>query len=217
MLLLKANHKSGRAVGVAVSVTETVGSFTPRAQSMFVWCLLLALVASVVTGCGWRLRGSSNVELELPDVSLQYQSASAVLQRELNKAFTASGVQLVSADKAGIKLVIHRDSQGRRVLSVGSAGKVNEYELQYQLEFSIRDQADKLLVQDVITQQRDYAFDESEVLAKGDEERQLYDFMRRTAVQSLLRRLQGVASTQGSLKTVPAKTTGEMEKPADAN
>lgn len=205
----------------------------PGSQTMLVWGLALILFLGTMSGCGWRLRGSANVELELPSVFLQYQSVSGVLQRELNKAFTNSGVQLVGAEAAGIKLIVHRDSQTRRVLSVGTAGKVNEYELRYDLEFTIRDKEDTLLVKDVISQQRDYTFDDSVVLAKNDEERQLYDFMRRTAVQSLLRRLQSVATTQSTLKQVPEVTSEEtpsesaedvgadaekpMDKPADAN
>ncbi len=148
------------------------------------------LLLQSLQGCGWRLRGSSDIELAVPSVALVFQGASAPLQRELRQALAASGVQVVADAKADIKLIVGRDSQGRRVLSVGSAGKVSEYELQYQLVFSIFGQNGKLLVKDVISQQRDYRFDEAQVLAKGDEERQLYDFMRRSAVQSLLRRLQ---------------------------
>ena len=219
MLLLKVNHINIRRA--VVSPASRVDLRQQRTPHMSVWCLLLVLVTSAISGCGWHLRGSSNLELALPAVSLQFQAASAVLQRELRKALTASDVQLVADDKAGVKLTIHSDTQGRRVLSVGSAGKVSEYELQYQLVFSIRDQHDVLLVKDVITQQRDYAFDETEVLAKGDEERQLYDFMRRTAVQSLLRRLQGVASSQSAVTEAEvdggAELKPETEKPADAN
>ena len=170
-------------------------------QTMLIWSVLLVLTATALSACGWRLRGASNMELELPAVWLQYQSASAVLQRDLNKALQSSGVELTSSEaQAGLKLIVHSDSQGRRVLSVGSGGKVNEYELQYLLNFSIRDSEDTLLVKDAIEQQRDYTFDETQVLAKDEEERQLYDFMRRSAVQSLLRRLQNVA-TQSSVTT----------------
>ena len=151
------------------------------------------LLLQSLQGCGWRLRGSSDIELAVPPVALRFQGASAPLQRDLRQSLSASGVQLVADATAEIKLVVGRDTQGRRVLSVGSAGKVSEYELQYQLAFSILDQNNQLLVKDVITQQRDYKFDEAQVLAKGDEERQLYDFMRRSAVQSLLRRLQSAS------------------------
>jgi LPS-assembly lipoprotein len=98
-----------------------------------------------------------------------------------------------SRTDAPLILVIQNETQQRRVLAVGSAGKVSEYELQYQLKFSVRDQTGKeVIAPDTISQQRDYSFSENEVLAKGEEEQQLFAFMRSMAIQTLLRRLQGL-------------------------
>ncbi len=154
------------------------------------WFVLVACLISSISACGWRLRGTSTMELSLPPVVLQFQSATGALQRDLRNALDSSGVDLVAESPDAIKLLVKNDKQSRRVLSVGSAGKVNEYDLKYELAFAIYNQNGELLVEDVITQQRDYEFDETQVLAKGEEERQLYDFMRRTAVQTLMRRLQ---------------------------
>lgn len=120
-------------------------------------------------------------------MQLQFQQAGADLKRELSQTLTTAGVDLIN--DAELVLVIHNESQGRRVLSVGSSGKVSEYDLQYELLFSLRNGGQMLISNERISQQRDYQFDDASVLAKGEEEKRLFEFMRRMAVQKLLRRL----------------------------
>ncbi len=157
---------------------------------------------SLLQACGWRLRGSLDVDMTLPAMQLQFQQASAVLKRELRQSLESAGISL--NDDAGLVLVVHSESQGRRVLSVNSSGKVSEYELQYELLFSVRDgQGENLISNQRISQQRDYQFDEAAVLAKGEEERRLFDFMRRMSIQSLMRRLQAVAASKADAAEAP--------------
>ncbi len=167
-----------------------------------VMLLVICMMATLLNGCGWRLRGS--MELALPPLYLEIQNGSAELRRELPQTFDSSGVQLApTREAAELILVIQNETQERRVLAVGSAGKVSEYELQYQLRFMVRDQAGKeVMAADTIRQQRDYTFNESEVLAKDEEQQQLFGFMRSMALQTLLRRLQGLSE----LKAIPATT-----------
>lgn len=167
--------------------------------------LLLAItLVSSLSACGWRLRGSMEKELSLPPLYLEIQNGSPDLRSELPQTLRSAGVQLEpKREAAQLILVISNETQQRRVLAVGSAGKVSEYELQYQLSFSVRDQAGKeVMAADSIRQQRDYTFNENEVLAKGEEEQQLFGFMRSMAIQTLLRRLQGLSE----MKAKPATT-----------
>ena len=163
-----------------------------RSLRLLVWSLVLLFAVSALSGCGWRLRGSSTLDVSLPPLQLQFQQGSAELRRELGQALESSGVSVT--ETADLVLVIHSESQGRRVLSVNSSGKVNEYELQYELLFSVRDGEEVRISNQRIRQQRDYQFDEAAVLAKSEEERRLFEFMRRMSIQSLMRRLQSVAT-----------------------
>ncbi len=125
-------------------------------------------------------------------MQLQFQQASADLKRELTQALTSAGVDLNSHTR--LMLVIHSEKQGRRVLSVDNSGTVSEYDLQYELLFSVRDAKKVFISNERISQQRDYQFDGSAVLAKGEEEQRLFDFMRRMSIQSLLRQLNAAAT-----------------------
>jgi len=171
--------------------------------------VLVAVVCLSLSGCGWRLRGSQTFAVTLPPMQLQFQQGSADLKRELAQTLEDSGVELRT--DAGLILVIHRENQGRRVLSVDSNGKVSEYELQYELLFSLRQVDGEILIDNEhISQQRDYQFNDSAVLAKSEEERQLFAFMRSTSIQSLLRQLQTVVATKEESPAAP-------RVPTDAN
>jgi len=181
--------------------------------------LLVIIVATALNGCGWRLRGSMGMEMSLPLIYLEIQNGSPELRNELPLTFNSAGVKLTeSRADAPLILVIQNETQQRRVLAVGSAGKVSEYELQYQLKFSVRDQSGKeVMAPDTISQQREYSFNESEVLAKGEEEQQLFGFMRSMTIQTLLRRLQGLNEWKASEPeaVIPNPTTPEAQPGAN--
>lgn len=147
-------------------------------------------------------------------VYVKYERASAELRRELEQVLKANQVTMVEeVDSAELVLLIHQDGQGRRVLSVDQVGVVNEYELQYQLSYSLRDaEGVELSPLQNISLQRDYSYNQNEVLAKDKEERLLFDFMRRAAVQKLMRQLQRVAQEHAAVTAAPA-----TDFPADAD
>ncbi len=151
---------------------------------------------TALNGCGWRLRGSSSVDIDKA-IYLQYEKASTELRNELEQVLKSNKVRLVdNVESADLILILHYDKQGRRVLSVNKIGVVNEFELQYQLNYSVQNAVGvNLLAPETIRQQRDYSYNQNEVLAKDKEERLLFDFMRRTVVQKVMRQLQRVAGT----------------------
>lgn len=180
---------------------------TLRSIQATVMLLVICIMFTSLTACGWRLRGSLDKELSLPPLYLEIKSGSPDLRSELPQTLRAAGVQLEpKRESAQLILVISNETQQRRVLAVGRVGKVSEYELLYQLSFSVRDQAGKeVLASDAIRQQRDYTFNENEVLAKGEEERQLFGFMRSMAIQTLLRRLQALSELKATRATTETK------------
>lgn len=163
--------------------------------------LVSILLAHSLQACGWHLRGSMAVDIEVPPIYLEFQNASTVLRRELTQTIESTKAPLVTdVSEAELILVIHAENRGRRVLSVDLGGNVSEYELQYELVYSVRDNAGEVLIaNERTTQQRNYRFDDTEVLASGEEERKLFDFMRRTAIQAVMRRLISVVTQRAEV------------------
>lgn len=151
--------------------------------------LLVALGVLMLSlqGCGFHLRGGLQDASSIPYTFLQ--GATGGVARELGNLdkFTADPA------KAQVTLNILRESFDRRVLSVGTGGRVSEYEVIYTVSFAAQDQAGKSLIEpQTITLTRDYQFNKAQVLAEDQQEAALRRDMVRDAAQQIVRRLQAL-------------------------
>jgi len=166
-----------------------------RIFRLFLFTLVFCNLTLALDGCGFRLRGSLGSGKALPAVYLQGTPGSAIMV-ELNEMLYSMGTEIVS-DKALSRYVLSilKEQQDRRILSVSSAGQVQEYELHYAVMFEVTDsQGNRLLSSQNISLARSFSFTETAVLAKGSEEESLIAGMRREAVQGIIRRMQAIKS-----------------------
>lgn len=160
----------------------------------------LFLLSFFIISCGFHLRGNQDLSAVLSEVQIQGISQHSELGRELIRTLTTANVNV--ADESETLLKVTQDSFSKRVLSLDSAGRANQYELSYQLSFSLvkkekseSDGSDSkkrvvdLIPAQSITKKREYLFDANLVLAKVDEEVRLNDDMRQAAMLQLVRRL----------------------------
>lgn len=161
--------------------------------------LLVVMLGTLVAGCGFSLRGSQQFGSELVgQLYLEERGAISVLQ-PLRNALTAQQVRFATIRSDADTIVVLSDEViSRRVASVSSSGKVSEYELLHsvdlqairalngvkagQLEITSDNQPKK----QAVSVARDYTYDETDVLAKDDEERILRDEMADELVRRLV-------------------------------
>ena len=155
--------------------------------------LLLIMVASI-TACGFHLRGDVKLASQLNKVYFQGADVYDPLVREWSRSLTSTGATVVE-DMQGATAIIQilKNGGDRRVLSVGSQGKVKEYELYQSLDFRVRDEAGRELlgVQNLVLT-RAYLFDPNDVLGKASEEETLRRDMRRDLVRLAMLRLEAL-------------------------
>lgn len=151
--------------------------------------LLLAL-ALLLHGCGFHLRGAVEFPAAMQKTYIDGNIGSAVV-RDLRLNLEASGAQIVdSPQAAGAVLHILSERFDRRVLSVRSNAQVSEYELIYDVRFSvIRTDGVPLLAPQSVNVVRDYRYDPNQVLGASSEESVLQQEMQRDVSQLILRRL----------------------------
>lgn len=161
----------------------------------------LLLFSFLISSCGFHLRGSQDLSAFLPEVQIQGTSKHSELGRELTQALTSAKINVLNESET--LLNISKDGFSKRILSLDSTtGLVNQYELSYQLSFSLVkklkvDNADAKIKQNIvdlmplqtITEKREYLFDADLILAKSDEEARLNNDMRQAAILQLVRRL----------------------------
>lgn len=155
---------------------------------------LTVILALAVSACGFHLRGDVALAPQLARIHIQGGDPYDPLVRELTRALTSAGSAVVAdAAEATAVLQIVRNAADRRVLSVQTTGKVQEYELYQTLEFRVRDAAGRELL-DVqrLELTRDYLYDASDVLGKAGEEETLRRDMRRDLVRLTLLRLEAL-------------------------
>jgi LPS-assembly lipoprotein len=152
--------------------------------------LLLALVL-MLGACGFQLRGAA----QLPFKTLYVDGRGSALGVDLQRALRhGSNVQLVeTAKEAQAILQVLGESREKRILSIGSNGRVSEYVLFYRLSVRLHDGKGKeLLPAQPLELKRDISFNDAQVLAKEQEEAMLYRDMQGDAVQQIIRRLNAV-------------------------
>jgi LPS-assembly lipoprotein len=100
------------------------------------------------------------------------------------------------AQEAEAVLQILNESREKRILTLSSAGRVNEFRLLYRVDFKVIDKAGReLLKPQQVELRRDITFNDSQTLAKESEEALLYRDMQADAVQQIFRRMSAIRAT----------------------
>jgi LPS-assembly lipoprotein len=154
-----------------------------------------ALGASLLAGCGFKLRSSQTFAFET--VAVTPESGGAVASELVR--YLGDKVRPLAPPKGGeapqVIVDILQELREKTVVAVNASGQVREFQLRIRVKFRMRTPQGRELITDTeVTQQRDISFNESAVLAKEAEEGLLYRDMQSDIVQQLMRRLAAVKS-----------------------
>jgi LPS-assembly lipoprotein len=160
--------------------------------------VLAAALAGSVTACGFHLRGSGG-NYTLPFASMYVGlPESSPLAIDLKRNIRVNGNTTVSNDPLSADATIEvitdpEKTRSKSILSLNSAGRVSEYLLAYNIVFRVKDKTGReLLGPTQITLTRPITFSETQLLAKEQEEAQLYRDMQKDLVQQMMRRMAAI-------------------------
>jgi LPS-assembly lipoprotein len=157
---------------------------------MFQRMLVAALLALLLAGCGFHLRGSVPLEWHLGKVYIAPGPAVASI---LANQLQLNGVTVVgNPAQADAIITITHENYDRRVLSVNPrTGKVTEYEISIHVGVqATRPDGILLFSDDSIQLQRDQTFEESAALSKFQAQTIIERDLRTDAADVVMRRLQ---------------------------
>ena len=156
--------------------------------------LLALCLAATLGGCGFQLRGSANLPWETLYVDLPANNAlGAELRRNLRAGTSTNIVE--RRDDAQAILQSNAETRGKTILSLNSNGAVREFRLRYSFAYRIIDRnGNDIGVPGDLLIERDYSFNDNQVLAKEAEEALLYRDMQTDMVQQIMRRLAAVSA-----------------------
>ncbi|AZN37825.1 LPS-assembly lipoprotein LptE [Iodobacter ciconiae] len=151
------------------------------------------LLFSLLTGCGFHLRGTGPGTFPYTTASVLGESSVAhQLKQSLS---TLPGVTL-SSSKAAVVINVINESTEQKVLTVNNAGRVSEYRLFYRINYSVQVGERQLIENGKLQLNRDYSYDENNSLGKDAEASLLITDMQQDAAQQILRRISALAKLQ---------------------
>jgi LPS-assembly lipoprotein len=147
-----------------------------------------AAFALLLASCGFQLRGVADVPFE----SLYLPNATSGIALDLKRNIQAGTRVKVVDDAKGAEAVMHftEETRQKEILSLTGTGRVREFQLRYRVGFRVSDnKGGDYVPQNTIILTRDVTFNDTEILAKEQEEQLLFRDMQSDMVQQIMRRL----------------------------
>lgn len=165
--------------------------------------LITLLLTTLVSGCGWHLRGEGMIPEGLKTLYVVSQDPDGQLAQDLSRALESAGVHVPkSAIDSELSLILIRERSSVRVATVNEQARVSEQELIEQAEFTIVDKAGKALIpQSLVSVERIFEYDEDNVLATQDERELIRKEMRRDLINQILNRLRQLNFQENAAET----------------
>ncbi|MBT5231019.1 MAG: hypothetical protein HOM11_12170 [Methylococcales bacterium] len=155
--------------------------------------VILLGVLIALQGCGFKMRGSVDQELHIPAAMKVTFVKSAdpfgFLSKEMKKVLALYGIEVTDDRKLAtgvLELVDER--QRRRVLSVDGQSREQEFELFMEATFKlVSKNGFEIVGEETVSVERNYLFDKTDPLGKGNEEKVIQREMARNLVGRMLR------------------------------
>lgn len=147
------------------------------------------LLLSLLAACGFQLRGPKPMPFQT--IKLEMDSY-ADLTAALKRAIQANGSTRVvdRAEDAEVRLLTPVNVREKEIIALNANGSAREYQLRLRFAYKLVGKAGQEITPlSTITLHRDITFSDSAVLAKEQEEAQMYTEMERDLAQQLVRRL----------------------------
>jgi LPS-assembly lipoprotein len=158
----------------------------------------LALAALCAAGCGFQLEGSGALPSTMARTYVETERRNTDFIGSLHSALRLRGSEVVeSRGDADAVLRITSEETGQRVLSVSARNIPREYEIYYTVTFDLAADGQSLMGPESLVVTRTYTYDETQVLGKAAEERELRRALADDLARQVLRRIAAAASRTG--------------------
>ncbi|MBD9504652.1 hypothetical protein IB256_28000 [Pseudomonas sp. PDM17] len=174
--------------------------------------LALIGLASVLSACGFQLRGLGDTNFALKEIDVSARNAYGDTVTQLKQVLEGSGVKVLS--RAPYHLILAREDVTQRSVSYTSSARSAENELTNTLSYEIRGTDNLLLLANQVQVRKVYVQDENNLIGSDQEAQQIRAEMRRDLVQQMVTRLQMITPAQ--LDDLQAKAEAKAKAEADA-
>ena len=174
--------------------------------------LMVMGLATLLSACGFQLRGTGDVQFALNELNVSARNAHGETVKDVRDVLQNNGVRVYPG--APYQLVLSNEQENRRTASFTSAARTAEYELTSTLDYEIRGSKNLLLLSDTVEAQDYYTQDGNNLIGGDQEAAQVRSEMRRELIQQLVQRLQQV--TPGQLEQLQQAAEAKAQAAAEA-
>jgi len=135
----------------------------------------------VISACGFQLRGDINANFDSISISGGTSSFNKTLQRKFRQA----GITITSASDAEKNVEIIKNSFTKTILTLTGTGAVSEYQLDYEVTYRFKSKDGPWNLPVTIEATRTYTYDDSDILAKDEEEKRLVTGMEDQLIKTM--------------------------------
>ncbi len=173
--------------------------------------LLVIGLATLLSACGFQLRGTGDVQFALKELDVSARNAYGETVKQVREVLQNNDVRVYPG--APYSLVLSNEQENRRAASFTSSARTAEYELTKTLEYEIRGSKDLLLLSDKVEAQSFYNQDSNNLIGADQEAAQIRQEMNRELIQQLVLRLQQISPAQLDQlqQTAEAKVKAEAD------
>jgi LPS-assembly lipoprotein len=174
--------------------------------------LLVIGLATLLSACGFQLRGTGDVQFALKELDVSARNAYGDTVKDVRDVLEDNGVRVYPG--APYRLVLSNEQEDRRAASFTSSARTAEYGLTTTLEYEIRGNKDLLLLSDKLEAQGYYTQDSNNLIGGDQEAAQTRQEMKRELIQQLVLRLRQVTPQQLDQLQQTAEAKAEAEAAA---
>ncbi len=154
----------------------------------------IVLLAACLGGCGFQLEGAAELAAGQQRIYIQAADPYSPFVRAFEQRVRQrNGTVVGDRREADVVLIVLADETGQRVLSVSARNLPREYEVFYVLRFDVTDTAGTASEVQTLDLVRSYAFDETQVLGKRNEEVTLRRSLAEDLARQVMRRIDSSA------------------------
>ena len=135
----------------------------------------------MISGCGFQLRGDIQANFDSISISGGTSSFNKTLQRKFRQA----GISIKSASEAKKIVEIIKNSFTKTILTLTGTGAVSEYQLDYVVTYRFKSKDGPWNLPVTIEASRNYTYDDSDILAKDEEEKRLISGMEDQLIKTM--------------------------------
>ncbi len=163
-----------------------------QTSAMIRTCLLAALFALGLSGCGFHLREALQVPDDLGQVRVTARDPYSALALSLERSLRHAGVDVAESSTRGrlAVLAIRSERWDSMPLSLDQFGRAQEYTLRYAVVFALTDaNGDEIVPQQAVELARDYISVPTDQTGTDTEAELLGREMQREMTAAILRRI----------------------------